>query len=85
MTTETPARALSHPPSVGGASFCDRLVCLAEDLDGAGFRVIAEHLINLAYRLLDTFADLAEAPDAGSAMGGSGSRPAATAAPGRTE
>ncbi|MBW4093353.1 MAG: hypothetical protein HIU82_19970 [Proteobacteria bacterium] len=63
MTTDTPGRAVPLSPGIGGASLCDRLLYLAEDLEDAGFRSLAEQLIGLTYRLLDAPSEPAPAAE----------------------
>jgi hypothetical protein len=64
MTTDTPGRAVPpSSPGIGGASLCDRLLYLAEDLEDAGFRSMAEQLIGLTYRLLDALSEPAAATE----------------------
>lgn len=46
--------ASSSPKIVSPLMLSDRLLRLAEEVDGAGFRDAAEHLLDLASEVLDT-------------------------------
>jgi hypothetical protein len=50
--TGTPG-ALRLAPAVSPLALCDRLLTLAEDVDRAGFRTVAEHLLELADEVLE--------------------------------
>jgi hypothetical protein len=52
MTNMMPIAALAAPP-VSPLMLSDHLLRLAEEADGAGFRVAAEHLLVLASQVLD--------------------------------
>ena len=50
--TSTPGE-LAMAPAVSPLVLCDRLLTLAEDVDRAGFRNVAEHLLELADEVLE--------------------------------
>ena len=45
--------AIALAPAVSPLVLCDRLLTLAEDVDRAGFRALAEHLLELADEVLE--------------------------------
>jgi hypothetical protein len=50
--TDTPG-AIALAPTVSPLVLCDRLLTLAQDVDRAGFRTLAEHLLELADDVLE--------------------------------